>query len=105
MAYLRHRMMEAKNDIQILLSRAFPNSPNLTLIPAIAQEPSDERKPSFKEDPLPWAIMVENLHKSDAKTLLYYQVWLSKKISFAAHPPDTFIMNWVGNYHFYTNED
>ena len=49
--------------------------------------------------------MVENLHKSDAETLLYYQVWLSKKISFAAHPPDTFVTNWVGNYHFYANED
>jgi len=49
--------------------------------------------------------MVENLRKSDAETLLYYQVWLSKKISFATHPLDTFVTNWVGNYHFYANED
>src|SRR5258708_1109485 len=105
MAYSRHKMTEAKNDIQILLFRVFPNSPNLTLIPAVAQELTDERKSNYKDDHLPWAIMVENLCKTDAKTLLFYQVWLSKKISFVAHPSDMFVTNWVGNYHFYANED
>ena len=107
MAYSRNCMTEAKNDIQIFLSQAFPESPNLALIPAVALENTDERKPGHtgREDPLPWAIMVENLQKTDLETILYHQFWLSSKISFAAHPSDTFITKWVGNYLFYAKED
>ncbi len=98
-------MTEVKNDIQIFLTRAFPASPDLSLIPAVTLENTDERKQNHKEDPLPWTIMVENLWKQDTQTLLFHQFWLSKKISFAAHPPDTFITRWVGNYLFYAMKD
>src|SRR5258708_10181012 len=98
-------MTEARNDIQIFLSRACRASPDRTLIPAVALENTDERRQNHKEAPLPWAIMVENIQKQDAHTLLHYQFWLSKKIAFTAHPPDTSITKWVGNYLFYATKD
>src|SRR5260370_17863392 len=86
MAYSRSCMTEAKNDIQIFLSHAFPDSPDLFLIPAIALKNNEERKPTHREDPLPWAIMVENLKKEEAEILIFYQIWLSKKHPFLPTP-------------------
>src|SRR5260370_12297453 len=49
--------------------------------------------------------MAENLQREDVETLIFFQIWLLKKISFAAHPPSTFVSNWLGNYNFYANAD
>src|SRR5260370_27567620 len=99
-------MMEAKNGIQVFLSWAFPESSDFSLIPAVTLENTEEIKLSHKADLCPWAILVENLWKEeDVETLLFYQIWLSKKISFAAHLSNTFVSNWIGNYNFYANTD
>ncbi|KAF8322773.1 uncharacterized protein EI90DRAFT_3020039 [Cantharellus anzutake] len=100
MAYSLPCMQKAKVDATIFIKRAFPTSAaTFSVIPAAKVNDQQGDKP------LPWSIMIAGLRYRDAATLLYYQFWLSKAFSFAAHPASDFTSTWLGNWVFAAGED
>ena len=53
MDFKMEMVAEAKNDIQIILNHAFPESLDLSLILAVALKNAEERKLTHREDPQP----------------------------------------------------
>ena len=67
MSYSRKKMTDSRDHAATFLNRAFPLSPNLSVIATIPSDPIDEHATCPQDDPHPWSLMVHNLRKEDAR--------------------------------------